>query len=242
MSDSMITFIIIISEAAAFFAVIIVLTLVYRFRKKIKLKRIAKDFVKRIKSESAEHSEKLKVILLNDYNLDEAVAEEAVEGLIKQEYTLFSKIIEMYLGSKNTSLEGINEDVKNLTKIMHFATVSYSSNDDSDDTTDSKFLSDKFEELKKQLEQVKQEKQQVESQLQDAMDTMEGMMTEYASMYSGGAKDDKNDPESDIAKVKDKIKEIKQKSNLNEEKNTGSPKDEIDLNVDVPDLDIDDES
>jgi len=49
-----------------------------------------------------------------------------------------------------------------------------------------------------------------------------------------------SDPEADIARVKDKIQEIKQSANLTEKKNSSVAKNDLDLNLDVPDLDIDD--
>jgi len=241
MSDSMTTIIIIISEVAAFFAVIIVITIIFRIRSGVNLKRSAKNFIKRIKNENSEHSDKLKNILLNDYDLDAQAAEQAVENLIQQEHSLFTKIIGVYLGDKNVNLDDFNDEIKKLTEIMHSVTVNSpksSTKGGGDDLTDNKFLTEKFDELQKKLNKVQKEKEQAQSELRDALDTMEGMMTEYASMYAGGVNKDSLEPDKDIAKVKDKIEEIKSKSEKtghNEFDNT----DEVDLNLDVPDLDVD---
>ncbi len=242
MSDFATTFLIIISEVSVFFAVVIIITVVYRFRKRIKLKLNAKQFVKKIKSESSEHGEKLKDILLHDYNLDDETATKSVEKFIKQENILFSKIIDLYLGSKNCNLDELDDDVKNLIKTMHSVTIDSVNQAEKKSELGTEYLTEQFESLKKEIEQVKAEKSQAQKELKDAMDTMEGMMTEYASMYSGGVDHDNLEPEKDIEKVKTKIDSIKKKTGLDEEEKTknDNKSQNVDLNVDVPDLDLDD--
>ncbi len=235
MSDLMTTVLIVVSEAAAFFAIVIVIALIIKARSGLSLKRKAIQFVKRIKSESKEHSGNLKNILLNDYGLDESAADEAVNNLIKQEHLLFSKVIDLYLGKKSGSLDELNDEVKSLTKVMHSVTVNATSDDVAVNSGDSQFLTEKFDELQDKLKKVQKERDALQIELKDAMDIMEGMMTEYASMYAGGVNADSLDPERDIAKVQDKIDKIKNKSSSSDSEN-----DDVDLNVDVPDLDVDD--
>jgi hypothetical protein len=245
MSDFMTTFLIIMSEATGFFALVIIVLIIFRIRSGIKIKRIAKKFVKRIKNEDTDHSVKLKNILLNDYALDESEATSAVDKLIQHEHLLYSKIIELYLGSKDRTLDDIGEDVKNLTKIMHGVTINSSDNSDiqtepnKDLNTESNNAgsSDEITMLQQELKKVKAEKEQIQLELKDALDTMEGMMTEYASMYAGGGVNERNlNPDEDIAEVKDKISEIKNKSEQRQKDEQATS--EVDLNVDVPDLDV----
>ena len=160
MTDFMTTFLIIMSEAAGFFAVIIIVVLVFRIRSGITLKRRAKKFVKRIKNDDPEHSEKLKQILLNDYSLDESAATSAVENLLQQEHLLYSKIIELYLGNKETNLDDINDDVKNLTKVLHSVTINSSPNVEqiSESASDTEDSSKEIKKLQNELIQVKKEK------------------------------------------------------------------------------------
>ncbi len=252
MSDSLTTFLIIMSEAAGFFAIVITILLVFRIRSGITLKRSAKKFVKRIKNENSDHSEKLKTILINDYSLDDSTASSAVDNLIEQEHLLYSKIIDLYLGNKNQTLDDIDDDVKNLTEVMHGVTVSSSTifedaggQSDQTDGADEKVkkLQEDLKIIKLEKDKIQAEKEQVQEELKDAMDTMEGMMTEYASMYSGGGVNQSElKPDDDIAKVKDKINEIKQKSEDREKAESDNTDADIDLNVDVPDLDIGEEN
>ncbi len=218
--------------------------MIYRFRSAIKLKVNVKQFVKKIKSESSEHGEKLKDILLHDYNLDAETATTAVDKCLKQENLLFSKIIDLYLGTKNTSLDEFNDDVKNLIKVMHSVTIESVNQAEKQTELGAEYLTEQYEKLQKEIEQVKSEKIQAQQELKDALDTMEGMMTEYASMYAGGVDHDNLEPDKDIETVKDKIDAIKKKTGLNEEKpeqaaKASSKNQNIDLNVDVPDLDLD---
>lgn len=242
----MTTLLIIMSEATGFFAIVIIIFLVFRVRSGIKIKKSAKQFVKRIKNEDSEHSEKLKKILLDDYSLDESEANSAVENLIQQEHQLYSKIIELYIGAKNRNLDDIDEDVKNLTKIMHGVTIN--------STTKTEVQVEKveknnegamaeIEKLQQELKKVKDDKQQIQLELTDAMNTMEGMMTEYASMYAGGGVNNSDlKPDEDIEKVKDKINEMKEKSAKRENSDSNQDAMQVDLNVDVPDLDVGDEN
>ncbi|VAX01576.1 hypothetical protein MNBD_GAMMA22-2010 [hydrothermal vent metagenome] len=240
MNDFMTTILIVVSEAAAFFAVVIVIALIIKTRSGYSLKRKAKNFVKRIKNENEEHSSNLKSILLEDYGLDESAANAAVENLVNQEYLLFSKVIDIYLGKHSVSLDELDEEVKNLTKVMHTVTVSAAravdleGSDNLSNSTDSQFLSEKFDELQKKLKQVQNEKEALQVELKNAMDTMEGMMTEYASMYAGGGDADQQNPQEDNARVQDKLNQIKEKSTAKINENA-----DVDLNVDVPDLDLD---
>ncbi len=236
----MTTFLIIMSEASAFFAIVIIVLIAFRVRSGRTIKQKAKKFVKRIKNEGSAHTDKLKNILLNDYALDESAATEAVEKLVQQEHMLYSKIIELYLGVKDRTLDDINDDVKNLTKIMHGVTINSSDNTEVKIESNSDGSTDEITQLQQELKKVRTEKEQVQQELTDAMNTMEGMMTEYASMYSGGGVNEQNlKPDEDIAKVKDKIDEIKNKSIERKSAEPDNQGTDVDLNVDVPDLDVD---
>ncbi len=235
MSDFMTTILIVVSEAAAFFAIVIVIALIIKIRSGLLLKRTAKQFVKRIKSESEEHSSNLKNILLNDYGLDESTAVAAAENLIKQEHLLFGKVIDIYLGKKSVSLDELNDEVKNLTRVMYTVTENRANDETGLNSTDSQFLTGKFDELQDKLKTVQKEKEALQDELKDAMDTMEGMMTEYASMYAGGVNADNLNPEEGIARAQDKINKLKEKSTPNIKESS-----DIELNVDVPSLDVDD--
>jgi len=245
MSDIMTTFFIIMSEAAGFFAVIIIIALVIKIRSGLLLKQSAKLFVKQIKNEDSEHGEKLKNIFINDYGLDKSSATSAIENLIKQEHLLYSKIIELYLGGKDIQLKDISNDVKNLTKGMHGVTIKSLNNSEKNPDLESNDLSAEVEKLKDELEKTKTEKEQIQKELKDAMDTMEGMMTEYASMYAGGVNEGDIKMREEMEKIKEKKSDFKEKTKpadnteITVEDNASTETAEVDLNVDVPDLDID---
>jgi len=250
MTDEMITLLIVMGEATVFFMAVLLVIIIFRIRSGISLKRSAKEFVNKIKNEGSEHRNKLKNILITEHSLDETEAESAVDNLIEQENSLYSKIIALYLGDKKTKLADINDEVHNLTQVMHEVTVSSTQNantiseldvdgsSDADAGSDSGYLNSEVERLQKELEEVKAERQEAQDKLLDAMNTMEGMMTEYASMYSGGVAEKDLDPEKDIKKVKDKIKELKGESDSTEQT---TPENEVDadLSSDAEDLDID---
>lgn len=245
MSDSMTTFLIIMSETAIFFAAIIFVFLIIRIRSSISLKCSAKQFVKKIKNNDPEHSKKLKDILLKDYDMDESSAAGAVENLVKQEHLLYSKIIELYLGTKDVSLDDIDADVKNLTKVMHGVTITSTSNTEKISALDAEKFKEEIKKLQEDITKITNEKEKVEKELKDSLDTMEGMMTEYASMYAGGVKEGDIKMREEIEKVKERKADFKDKVNPNEDSNTESSdnstdeKVDSDLNIDVPDLDID---
>jgi len=245
MSDFMVSVLIIMSEATVFLAIVIIITLFFRIRAGITLKRTAKQFVQRIKNGDSEHSEKLKNILLNDYALDDTSASNAVDNLIQQEHLLYSKVIELYLGASDTNLTDIDADVKNLTKVMHGVTISSVSNTIQKSKSGTKNLSGEVNELQQELKKVKAEKEKVQKELKDAMATMEGMMTEYASMYAGGVREGDVKMREEIEKVKDRKSDFQEKGksddneNINDADSSTNKNTEIDLNLDVPDLDID---
>ena len=201
------------------FLIVILSAIAYAFKKKkTKSNKLAKGLVDKLKSEESEKREKIRAMLQQCPDVDEANIENVVESLINCEKLLYTNLISIFLGKEMEKLSTFDQDINMmLNKYLEVTRVEVSG-EGAEKESDGVKLREENKQLRENLVQTK-------ADLDAAMNTMESMMSEYASMYEGGKKEGEQKMKNEMFKLK---QTLEKKAKLPDD----SEVDDLDLDTD----------
>jgi len=235
------TSLILISELAILFAVILAVILVINIISSKKKKKLTQSFLNRIKEQVEERSKTLKASFGEIEDVDEKKISSLVEGLIESEKKVYVHIAQLYLGHKPETLLEVGDEMKSFAECSLNIFKLQSGSDDatengSDDDGSSHELKKQIKNLRDEKKELKQKNSQLQVDFDAAMDSMERMTTEFANMYEGGSKDGEKRVKNEMYQLRQtlaKKKEITKDSG-------GENIEDEDTGDGVPDMDISD--
>ena len=214
MNDFMTTFLLIGTETSILLFLVMGVFIVINYRKKAQDKKSAMILVNSLKESEAERKSNLELVMQNVYGYKEDELEENVNAIIETENKLYSKIIQLYLGSDRDSIKTIDSDVKKIVEAYR-GLVEDTGDEDNGEKASSLVV------VRNENEALRLAKAQLEADLAASIEAMENMMKEYANMYEGGQKEGDQRVKNEMFKLRQKLE------------NKVSPED---LDDDIPDL------
>lgn len=198
MSNTATTTIILLTEFALAFSVIIVAFMISIIRQQKKNKFLVRGLITNIKQTETDRKSKLTNLLNEAYGIADAEAGKTTEALILNEKTLYNNVIKSFLGQDRELITKLDKDVEALTNSYHdlvlgveFSKQGVEANEKegSETSRSIKVIKQQNEELKQENEALQKKNEKLQTELNGAMERMEGMLKEYASMYAGGQKE-----------------------------------------------------
>lgn len=183
---------IIVSELAVVFAIVIAVILFFEFKKRRKAKALAIEFLEHLKTSGAEREKNIRKKIDESTNLDDSEKIKIIETLIDSEKIAYLHIARLFMGYKPDSISELEKELKivseNYFSILDKIAENAGGSGDGDGNA--------MRELKKQVAQLRDEKKllkeknfQLQSDFEASMGTIESMTTEFANMYEGGSKE-----------------------------------------------------
>ena len=201
MSEFVTSVLLIGSETAVVLMLLAGVVVFFNMRRHRQNKTRAMELVNKLKKNEPEKCNKLQLLLMECYGLEEEAAKEKMEELMSKEKALYSKILNMYMGRGRDSIMGLDQDVLSLVESYRelFEGGGDGNNDDEEGRPSSPLI------LRKENALLREAKAQLEMDLAAAMETMENMMAEYASMYEGGRKEGEKRLKNEMFKLQQKL-------------------------------------
>ncbi len=160
----------------------------------------AMELVARVKKNSKEKLDNLKLVLQETYGLEEDAAQDKAEDLLKTEKQLYAKMLRVHMGNDRNAIASIDNDVKAL--IDNYRNL-VEADQDGDNEGSEKPSTPRI--LRGENRELRLAKAQLEADLAAAMETMENMMTEYATMYEGNRQDGEQRVKNEMFKLHQKL-------------------------------------
>jgi hypothetical protein len=198
MNDTATTAIVLLTEFALAFSVIIIVFMISLIRRQQKNKFLVKGLVANIKQTETERKSKLTNLLHEAYGIADAEAGKTTEALLSNENTLYNNVIKSFLGQDRELITKLDKDVEALTNGYHDLALGVELSNrglevnekEISGTSESiKMIKQQNEELKQENEALQKKNETLQTELKGAMKRMESMLKEYASMYAGGQKE-----------------------------------------------------
>lgn len=212
-NDVMMNTLIVVSEIAAIFAVIIFVALILSYRKRKNQKRLTVEFLEDIKTKGAQREQEIKASIDETTTLEDEAKAKIIEGLVNSEKKAYVHIAQLFLGYKPDSLMELEAEIKDISG--HYVSVikqvakNPSGSGEGDDVA--------IRELKKQVTQLREEKKslkeknfQLQSDFDASMDTIESMTSEFANMYEGGSKDGEKKIKNEMYQLRQTLSQKKE--------------------------------
>lgn len=196
---------IIVSEIALVFAVMLMVIFVLSYRKRTRMKLISVDFLEEVKNNEVQREQALKKKFADATSLEGSETDLIVEALVNAEKKAYLHVAQLYMGYKPESLIELEEEIKHISENyigiiekVSKNSVTDGSNKNSDDSAAAEDDGDDsaIRDLKKQVSFLREEKKtlklknaQLQVDFSASVDSIERMTTEFANMYEGGSKD-----------------------------------------------------
>jgi hypothetical protein len=198
MSDTATTTIILLTEFALAFSVIIIAFMISIIRRQQKNKFLVRVLITNIKQTETDRKSKLTNLLNETYGIADAEVGKTTEALILNEKTLYNNVIKSFLGQDRELITKLDKDVEALTNGYHDLALGVelskqgleaNGKEVSGTCGSVKVIKQQNEELKQENEALQKKNETLQTELNGAMKRMESMLKEYASMYAGGQKE-----------------------------------------------------
>ena len=199
MNDTATTTIILLSEFALAFSVIIIVFLISMIRRQQKNKCLVRGLISNIKQTETDRKSKLTNLLNEAYGIADVEAGKTTEALILNETALYNNVIRSFLGQDRELITKLDKDVAALTNGYHALALGVELSKQGLEANEKevsrtrrsiKVIKQQNEALKQENEALQEKNETLQKELNGAMKRMEDMLKEYASMYSGGQKDE----------------------------------------------------
>ncbi|MES9987181.1 MAG: hypothetical protein AB2603_05290 [Candidatus Thiodiazotropha endolucinida] len=166
----------IVAEVLIGLVVLSGILVLFTLLRKGRIRRAAAHLAERVKTDKAKREQRLKVLLQDRYQYQEAELQQALHNMMQTEMLLYQNVINGFLKDDQVHLQQIDVDVENLV-------LGYQGLEVSAPATSSTQASDSNEEITK----LKEENERLSEELRVTMDTMGRMLNEYSTMFAGGA-------------------------------------------------------
>ncbi|MEW8524270.1 MAG: hypothetical protein AB2552_14575 [Candidatus Thiodiazotropha endolucinida] len=166
----------IVAEVLIGLVVLSGILVLFTLLRKGRIRRAAAHLAERVKTDKAKREQRLKVLLQDRYQYQEAELQQALHNMMQTEMLLYQNVINGFLKDDQVHLQQIDVDVENLV-------LGYQGLEVSAPATSSTQASDSNEEIAK----LKEENERLSEELRVTMDTMGRMLNEYSTMFAGGA-------------------------------------------------------
>lgn len=221
MSESITSLLIIFSELGLVFMIAIGVVAFLFLKRRANDREMVVKLVRKLKENEPVRREHLIEVLKQDYDLEDAAAEEKADGLLSFEKRIYNRVIKFFLGKERDKLAQFDKDVQALAQGYNL--LGKQAAEVVEQGRDHEL------QLRKENQELREKNAKLQHDLDASMESMETMMSEYANMYEGGSKDGEQ-------RLKNEMYQLKQKL---QDKGAGQENVEpIDLD-DIPDLDPD---
>ncbi|MET0064627.1 MAG: hypothetical protein ABW176_20240 [Candidatus Thiodiazotropha endolucinida] len=166
----------IVAEVLIGLVVLSGILVLFTLLRKGRIRRAAAHLAERVKTDKAKREQRLKVLLQDRYQYQEAELQQTLHNMMQTEMLLYQNVINGFLKDDQVHLQQIDVDVENLV-------LGYQGLEVSAPATSSTQASDSNEEIT----QLKEENERLSEELRVTMDTMGRMLNEYSTMFAGGA-------------------------------------------------------
>lgn len=196
-------FILIIEILAILTAILTFMVVVLKRRNGKKFKAVA-QLVKQVKKQSEVRTQETGSFLQDIYQLEDEDLKEAVQSIDRSEKEFYQTLIDSYLSNDSDIVTSMDASVAGLIDVYKDLKPKVQEVDRSS--------MEEMEQLSQETEKLKQENENLKSELEDTKTTMNNMISEYGSMFGGGA-----DHELDSSEVVEKVEyQVVTKENIDE--------------------------
>ena len=198
MSDTATTTIVLLSEFALVFSVIIIIFMISIIRRQQKNKCLVKGLITKIKQAETARKSKLTNFLNEAYGIADVEAGKTMEALILNEKALYNNVIKSFLGQDRKLITKLDKDIEALTNSYHDLAMRMESSRQGVQANEKEVsamrksinvIKQQKEALQLKNEALQKKNEALQIELDDAMKRMEEMLKEYAFMYAGGQAD-----------------------------------------------------
>ncbi len=240
------------AEISLFLLIVIGIMQVRHSRRRHKDVALAKELKAKIKEYLPGRTEKLKAVIGDMVPQDEAWAAKSAEEATGYEKGLYTKILKIILRKDMDDAMGINNDVERLGDsyqriVTHLSEAAVAIGDTgSPGKGGSAADAEKISELKSIVAKLRKEKQQLQDELEASIKSMDNIVKEYSRIYSDAPNSEGTEHlEKEIAALREKVGiHLGDAEGSGEDpepepaRKAGSSAVQVDLGVDVPDIDI----
>lgn len=170
---------ILIVEALAILLVVMVIIMVVAFRRRRKRHQAIAQLVMQIKKQSEVRTQETGSFLQEIYQLEDDELKKAVETIDKSEKVFFQKLIDSYLTYNPELITSMDASVAGLIDVYKEMKPKVQEVD--------KSAKVEREQLHQEVEKLRQENDKLKEELGITKTTMGNMISEFGSMFGGGA-------------------------------------------------------
>jgi len=206
---------IIVSELAVLFGIVIIVLLFLEFRKRRKIKRLALEFLENLKTNTGQREQIITTKIEDATSLDESEKSNIIEALITSEKSAYLHIAQLFMGYKPDTITILEEELKSISgnyfslmdKMVANAVGGVSSVEEDDDSGAMRELKKQVSQLRDEKKALKEKNNQLQTDFDASMKTLENMTIEFANMYEGGSKDGEKKIKNEMYQLKQKLGE-----------------------------------
>ncbi len=212
---------IIVSEVAVVFAVVLAVVFFFEFKKRKKAKKLAVEFLQNLKNSTEEREKTINKKIDESTSLDDSEKTKIISTLVDAEKLAYLHIAQLFMGYKPDSILELEEELKIISE-NYFSIIDKMAqnagggeNGDADAAT---------RELKKQVSQLREEKKllkeknfQLQADFDASMGTIESMTTEFANMYEGGSKDGEKKIKNEMYQLRQTLAQKKEYTEVDDD-------------------------
>ena len=199
MSEGVTSFLVIFAELGLFLTIATGF-IIFIFIKRRRCDRaLVIKLVKKLRENETVRKEHLLEVLKQDYDLEENDAEEKADGLLGFEKRVYNRVFKFFLGKEKEKISSFDKDVQALAQ--GYSLLGKQSAEVVEKGRDNEHL------LRKENQELRQKNVKLQADLEASMESMESMMSEYANMYEGGAKDGEQRLKNEMYQLKQKLQD-----------------------------------
>lgn len=212
-TESSFNALIIVSEVAVIFALVIAVIFFFEFRKRKKAKVLAVEFLESLKTNTIQREQAITTKIEEATSLDDSEKTTIIQTLVDSEKTAYLHIAQLFMGHKPDSIADLEDELKVISE-NYFSLidkmVENAGGGGEGDGSASRELKKQVTQLREEKKTLKEKNFQLQADFDASMGTIESMTAEFANMYEGGSKEGEKKMKNEMYQLKQTLAQKKE--------------------------------